>query len=143
MKTINDRIQYIIDQYYNKKVTEFCRDAQIKQPTMNDIVGGRKNKPSYDIILKIVNANAVTINIDWLITGNGPILKNEKKYSKIIDIKPGVLSEKENCINCERLTWRISYLENDIEKLKKENTELIEECARLRFQAEEKRMNTG
>jgi hypothetical protein len=45
------------------------------------------------------------------------------------------LPEDENyhCINCERLKWKLMDAEKNITELKKENRELLEENAILRY----------
>jgi hypothetical protein len=44
MDTINNRIQYVIDQHFNGNVLGFCRDSNIKQSTMGSILGSQKSR---------------------------------------------------------------------------------------------------
>lgn len=68
---INDRIQQIINEHFAGNVSAFCRAVGVKQPTMNTIIGTRRSKPSYEVIEAIINAPALGINADWLVTGRG------------------------------------------------------------------------
>lgn len=76
METINERIRSIVSELFNNNVSAFSRGTDIKQTTINDIVGGRLNKPSFDVISKIYNANTLNISLDWLINGEGDMLKS-------------------------------------------------------------------
>ena len=58
MDTINERIQFIINERFDGNTSAFCRSVDVKQPTMNTILGERKSKPSFDVISNIVNAKA-------------------------------------------------------------------------------------
>ena len=74
---INERIQYIVDQFFKGNVSAYCRDVEIGQSTMNDILGIKKFKPSAATIAKILNGKSVKINSSWLLTGNGDMLQND------------------------------------------------------------------
>lgn len=78
-ETINNRIQTIINQHYNGNVTEFCRATNISQATMNDIVKGRKNKPSFQTIAKILTVNTLNINPIGLLIGEEPLFNSVEK----------------------------------------------------------------
>ena len=54
----------------------------VKQPTMNTILGERKSKPSYDVLLNIVNAKALNISAEWLLNGEGDMLTQKKEAPK-------------------------------------------------------------
>lgn len=68
---IHDRIRRIIDDKFNGNVSSFCRYTGIKQSTMNTIIGERKSKPSYDVLVSIVSANSLNVSPEWLLTGKG------------------------------------------------------------------------
>ena len=75
METINERIQFIINQHYNGNVTAFAREVGVTQGTIRDIVSGRMNSPTAKTIKKMLNVKTVNISSDWLLTGEGPIEK--------------------------------------------------------------------
>lgn len=67
--TVNDRIKFLIDSLYNRNVSAFSRATEIKQSTLNTILGERKSKPSFDVLNAI--ALKAKINPNWLLTGLG------------------------------------------------------------------------
>lgn len=70
---INARIQAIIDQQYSANKRAFANAVGIVPTVVQNIVGTRQGKPSYDVIEKIcVNAN---VSPEWLLTGEGSMLK--------------------------------------------------------------------
>lgn len=77
METINERIKYIIDQYYNGTVSNFAKEVGVTQSTMSQIVSRNKNNPTAATVEKILNASAVNISPNWLVTGRGSILLNQ------------------------------------------------------------------
>ena len=71
---------------YNKN--SFCIKAGIKPQTLHHIISGRKTKPSFVVLEKILST-FVDVSTEWLITGSGePIItefqkiniKNEQPY---------------------------------------------------------------
>lgn len=73
--SINERVQSIIDRQYNGNKSAFSKAINVGATVIQNIVGTRKGKPSYDVI-KSICANA-NISADWLLTGNGSMLKND------------------------------------------------------------------
>ena len=70
---INARIQAIIDQQYSANKRAFANAVGIVPTVVQNIVGTRQGKPSYDVIEKIcVNAN---VSPEWLLTGEGSMFK--------------------------------------------------------------------
>ena len=83
--TINERIQAIIDQQYGKNKRAFANAVGVGATVIQNIVGTRQGKPSYDVLEQIcTNAN---ISPGWLLTGNGPMLKPDK-CEPIVEVKP-------------------------------------------------------
>ena len=74
--SVQERIRKIADDLFNGNVSAFCRAVDIKQPTMNTILGERQSKPSYDVLSNIVNAEALNISAQWLLTGKGEMFKS-------------------------------------------------------------------
>lgn len=71
---VNDRIQYIIDNQYNENKKKFAESIGYSPQVVSNIVSGRKNKPSYDVLNAILSTN-VYINSEWLLTGKGKMIK--------------------------------------------------------------------
>lgn len=88
--TINDRIREIINKSFNGNVSAFCRAVGVKQSTMNTILGERQSKPSYDVINSVLNATALSISADWLISGKGSMTVKETIEAPSISYTTGV-----------------------------------------------------
>lgn len=108
MNSINDRIQLIINERFNGNTSAFCRSVDVKQPTMNTILGERKSKPSFDVISNIINAKALNdIDANWLITGKGSMTKTNNLVDGSFAVKTFFVSKYEidsyieNCNNAE------------------------------------------
>ena len=89
MSNINERIQTIIDQNYNGNVSEFERISCIKPYTIKNIVGKRQTKPSYDILESIIRNN-VQISTNWLLTGEGKMLKDDSEIPHMEALSVGI-----------------------------------------------------
>lgn len=110
MNSINDRIQSIINERFKGNVSAFCRSVDVKQPTMNTILGERKSKPSFDVINSILNAKAlIDIDANWLITGKGSMTRVNDLVDGSFAVKTFFVSKYEidsyieNCNNAEYL----------------------------------------
>lgn len=104
---VQERIRKIADELFNGNISAFCRAIDVKQPTMNTILGERKSKPSYDVLLNIVNAKALNISAEWLLTGEGEMLKSSTQ------------KEEPAPITSERLLSIIESQQRTIENLSK------------------------
>lgn len=71
---INDRFTKIL-QYSGFSASEFADEIDVQRSSISHILSGR-NKPSLEFIVKIKN-RFPEINWDWIILGNGEMLKNE------------------------------------------------------------------
>ena len=80
--SINERILQLINlKGYNKN--SFCIKIGIKPQTLHNIVSGRKTKPSFNVIEKIL-LTFVDVNAKWLITGSGvPIVKKLQETNTV------------------------------------------------------------
>lgn len=73
--TINDRFKQIIDSEYKGNKRAFALAVGVSPTVIENVVGSRQGKPSYDVIYKIcANAN---ISETWLISGLGSMLKGQ------------------------------------------------------------------
>ena len=70
---MQSRIQNIID-YYNLSMLSFSKELGVNRSTISHILSGR-NKPSIDVLQKILKRYS-SISPEWLLLGNGPMLKN-------------------------------------------------------------------
>ena len=72
---INERVAELISLEYSGNKRAFAQKAGISATVVENIVGTRQGKPSYDVLEKMcANAN---ISPDWLLTGRGPMLRSE------------------------------------------------------------------
>lgn len=73
--SINERVHIIINDLFDGNKRAFARQIDIAATVVENIVGKRQGKPSFDVIEKIcANAN---ISAEWLVLGNGSMKKNE------------------------------------------------------------------
>lgn len=72
---VNDRIDSLIKHFGLNKSSFSKRIGLDNNVTIGNIVAGRRTKPSYDIIAKILEAFP-EVNSGWLITGQGEMLRD-------------------------------------------------------------------
>lgn len=78
---INKRFEVIINSVYKGNQSAFAKAIGVTPTVIANVVGARKGKPSFDVISKIcANAN---ISAEWLLTGNGPMLKATIQESQV------------------------------------------------------------
>ena len=68
MKTINDRMEMLVNERFNGNKAAFAKAISVEPTTMSSYLGNkRRSKPSVDMVTKIV----VALNVDarWLLTG--------------------------------------------------------------------------
>lgn len=80
--SINDRIELIIKELGFNKNSFSKKIGLDNNTTITNIVSGRRSKPSYDLLNKII-LSFDSINSEWLLTGEGPMLKKDF-YKEII-----------------------------------------------------------
>lgn len=95
MSTINERFVFILNEKYGGNVSEFARQSGIPQGTLNNIVGNRLSKPSFENISKLVSSDE-TIDAKWILTGEGDM--NSKMDILKIHTPPYPESLNENLI---------------------------------------------
>lgn len=66
---VNSRIQKIIDDNFNGSIVEFCSKLNLSQAVVMTLV--EKSKPSYDMLMSIIEDKDLGINMRWLLTGKG------------------------------------------------------------------------
>lgn len=117
---IIERLQEII-RYEQLNVSSFARKIGVGDQTIRGIVVQKRNKPGYEILAKTIQTFA-WLNAEWLMTGNGEMVRKE-----LPDANASSPSLKE----------LVDYLrEKDlkIEKLIEEKTEL-----KLKFEMEKEK----
>lgn len=77
-----DRLKQIMN-YYNMSVNAFALKIGANQVTINQQINGDR-KISLDTILKIINSFDL-ISTDWLLSGKGEMLRNDKTSSNMDD----------------------------------------------------------
>lgn len=73
MSTINERIKIIVETFANGKNTELARILSTSEANIRNYTGNVM--PKFDILNKI--ATSFDISAEWLLTGKGPMLKEE------------------------------------------------------------------
>lgn len=73
--SINSRFELLIDTLFNGKQSAFASAIGVTPSVINNIVGKRQGKPSFELMEKISAIEG--INIDWLISGRGEMLISE------------------------------------------------------------------
>lgn len=74
--TINERFDHIIGTLFKGNKSAFANAIGVTPSVVDNIVGKRQGKPSFDVVEKV--SALAEINIDWLITGKGDMLKSSK-----------------------------------------------------------------
>ena len=72
--TINQRIAEIINKLFRNNKRAFSAAIGVNPSVIENIVGKRRSSPSFDITNKIISS-IENINIEWLMTGKGEMLK--------------------------------------------------------------------
>lgn len=75
------RISSISEMFFQGNTSALAREIGVKQSTLRDIISG-KVKPSYDTITKFVENPTLNISSEWLLTGEGDMLKQPSEDSK-------------------------------------------------------------
>ncbi len=88
---INDRILYIIENQTSGNKRKFAERIGFAPQVVFNIVSGRKTKPSFDVLEAIITSFD-DISSEWLLTGQGSILR-EDKQSAIITATPATGDE--------------------------------------------------
>ena len=125
--SINERILQLINlKGYNKN--SFCIKIGIKPQTLHNIVSGRKTKPSFNVIEKIL-LTFVDINAEWLITGSGEPIVNKLTKGNLKNKQTeenNILCSEYNCRDYKvlEMTKKIHDLMQQISELKNDKEDL-------------------
>ncbi|KQT17317.1 transcriptional regulator [Chryseobacterium sp. Leaf404] len=80
--SLNDRISKVIE-YSGLTSSEFADEIDVQRSSISHVTSGR-NKPSLEFIIKI-KSRFPEILWDWLVNGDGEMLKSELPAENIID----------------------------------------------------------
>jgi repressor LexA len=108
---INRRVLQIIE-YLNVTRYRFSQETSISEPVLLNIYKG-KNKPSYDVLEKILNRYSV-FNAEWLITGKGSMLNKKSIGASYGKAKWQVLSLSQVCEEFKS-DWRVGEKKAEID----------------------------
>lgn len=118
MNTINERIFKVI-KHYNYNINSFSKRIGLKNNvTIGNIVGGRKNKPSFDIIIMIL-LSFDSISCEWLILGEGEMEKKDC-FSLASEENSHYIKQSQKCELCEIKDMLIKSQQSEIAHLKEE-----------------------
>lgn len=128
--TINERFTVIINTLYSGNKSAFAKAIGVAPSVVDNIVGKRQGKPSYDVIEKVSALAAV--NLNWLISEIGEPLdfynrkkeqpEEKKAASPELELRLlEMISDKDKTIREQaeelgRLRERIAQLEQRLEK---------------------------
>lgn len=117
MDTINDRIKLIID-HLGMNINSYSKHIGLSNDvTIRNIVAGRKSKPSFDVLMKII-LSIDRVNIEWLLLGNGEmLLKNNyaTEENEVLESQAGYQSINYK-IEYEKAKAQVEFLEKFIDK---------------------------
>lgn len=118
---INDRISDLIYQL-QMNPNSFADTIGVKGTVIYNIIKGRRSKPSYDLLQKIL-VTFDAINANWLLQGEGNVWKYENDDEVEIDLK----ADKEYERMDDRLQALMVSLRNEVgdEPVVEELSELI------------------
>ncbi len=72
---INDRIAALIESL-GVSPNRFCEEVKVNPTVIHNIIKGRRSKPSYDLLEKILTSYE-EISSDWLLRGEGGIWRKK------------------------------------------------------------------
>ena len=113
---INDRITELIGQL-EMNANSFADTIGVKSAVIYNIVKGRRSKPSFEVLQKILMAFQ-TINANWLLRGEGDLWKEENEAKDLREV------------TYDRIEERVNFLINEI-KAELPNNYSVEELHEL------------
>ena len=84
---INSRIRQIAEEVFSNNITAMAKASFISRTTIYSIIGEKEVSPGYDVIRRIAEMSSPEINIEWLITGEGDMLKSSTQPQGIPHIE--------------------------------------------------------
>lgn len=97
MKTINDRIKYLVDIETSGNKRAFAKRICVSASAVENIIGKRKSKPSCDFLVALSAIKG--ININWVLLGNGNVFNEENTEKDEIKSLKEILFEVKKAIH--------------------------------------------
>ena len=72
---MKDRLELLIKHFCDGNKRQFSLLTGVSTSIISNLTGGRENKPSYEVIIKILQTFS-NVNPDWFILGNGDMFRN-------------------------------------------------------------------
>ncbi|MEO9476635.1 MAG: hypothetical protein ABJN36_02280 [Cyclobacteriaceae bacterium] len=125
---INDRISELIGKLETNP-NSFAENIGVKGTVVYNIIKGRRSKPSFEVLQKIILAYQ-TVNANWLLNGDGDVWKEDAKTH---DVEPGYIKVE------KRITQLVGTLKEEfgeraeIDEIEELVTALIEENVEQKF----------
>ena len=127
--TVSERIRFIIDEKFEKSITDFAKATAINRTTVSNILNPKPNKegeikevaPTLETMQRIIECREINIDADWLMTGEGHPYKGEEEKSEIMELKEQI-KEMKGEISRYTKKGMDEMMEN--ERLRVENYEL-------------------
>lgn len=107
--SLNERISKVIE-YSNLTSSEFADEIDVQRSSISHITSGR-NKPSLEFIIKI-KSRFPEILWDWLVTGEGEMLKSDLMETQTVEEKNEEVYEEEK-IKTTSLPDLFTMMNND------------------------------
>lgn len=130
--TVNERIAQIISKFEYKSKRAFSEKIGVAQTSLNDVLRGAE--PKFSTLYKILEAEPL-VSAEWLLRGEGPMLKSETGKINIDLISEQIESSslvKVLVKSLESYQKHEDDLLNAIENLKKENNKLKQGLSNLK-----------
>lgn len=130
--TVNERIAQIISKFEYKSKRAFSEKIGVAQTSLNDVLRGAE--PKFSTLYKILEAEPL-VSAEWLLRGEGPMLKSETGKINIDLISEQIESSslvKVLVRSLESYQKHEDDLLNAIENLKKENNKLKQGLSNLK-----------
>lgn len=132
---IIERLQEIID-YESLNVSSFAKRIGVADQTIRGIVVQKRNKPGFDLLAKVIQTFN-WINAEWLLTGEGEMIKTKEvgKTEPLPSLRELIQYLKEKDMKIEKLIEEKTELKVKFELQKKTNVQKEEKipCSTLDY----------
>jgi transcriptional regulator with XRE-family HTH domain len=133
--TVNQRIKILVDALENGRASRFARNVGVSSSVIAAYLPGgeRISEPSFTVLQKIAIAYA-SVNLDWLITGEGEPFKNGRTNEEKMPYMSASHSQQNTNYNTANGNVvngpapgnpELEYLRERVRELEKQNTDLL------------------